>query len=152
MNEFDLTGQRLAVYTRSLDTVPSGLSWQEALCADFVTQCGGTIARHFADVKVSGAYPALPGLAALQQASVAGAIDCIVVGSSDRIMGHRAQWEYLRAICASGVEVFSATEGYSVCSILDVLSLAKPLSASRSGGFTHHPQRGAEGADQQQGT
>ncbi|OQA21602.1 MAG: hypothetical protein BWY63_01202 [Chloroflexi bacterium ADurb.Bin360] len=112
MDELNLTGKRIAFYTRSRDLEPDfGRAMQEDGCADFVTRHGGSITQRFADVKVSGEYPhAFPGLTALEQACIAGEVDYIVVYSSDRIMRNRAQWSHLHAILDTGVEILFATE------------------------------------------
>lgn len=115
MDELDLTGKRIALYTRSKDILEGRSALlQAAVCEDFVAQRGGVIAHRFADVKSPGANLTLSGLAALQQACSAGEIDCIVVYRSDRIMRHRAQWSYLRAILDTGVEILCATENLAL--------------------------------------
>lgn len=119
MKTLSLTECRVALYTRSLDLEPDvGRVVQEEGCVDFVTQHEGSITQRFADVKVHGEYPTLPGLAALEQACIAGDIEYIVVYSSDRIMRHRAQWSYVNTICASGVEILSVRENLALCPLV----------------------------------
>ena len=137
MNAFTLTECRVALYTRSLDLEPDlGRVMQEEGCVDFVTRHGGRITQRFADVKIPGEYPpALPGLAALERACIAGDVDYIVVYSSDRIMRQRAQWDYLNTICASGVEILSVREGLALCPLVQ----AGLLSRLRGSGQATQP-------------
>ena len=115
MEPLDLTGKRIALYTRSQDTLEGwGARLQAIGCEEFVTQRGGSIARQFTDVQSSGAERSLAGLAALQQACSAGEIDTIVVYRSDRILRQRAQWRYLHAILEAGVEILCVTENLAL--------------------------------------
>ncbi|HOD03844.1 MAG TPA: recombinase family protein [Anaerolineaceae bacterium] len=127
MKAFTLTECRVALYTRSLNLEPDiGRVMQEDSCADFVTQHGGSITQRFADLKVSCEYPhAFPGLTALEQACIAGQVDYIVVYSSDRIMRHRAQWDYLNTICASGAEILSVRENLALCPLVQAGLLSR---------------------------
>jgi len=119
MKTLTLTEYRVALYTRSLDLETDwGRVVQEEGCVDFVTRHEGSITQRFADVKVHGEHQTLPGLAALEQACIAGDIDYIVVYSSDRIMRHRAQWGYVNTICASGVEILSVRENLTLCPLV----------------------------------